>query len=82
MRGKQSVLFKVNEAGSSDMLRNGMTDRIMNMAIRHSHQVGRHVKGTGAAYVTNGATAVTQSLRRPGASAPALFLENENGRTD
>lgn len=58
MRGKQSGLFKVNEAGSSDMLRNGMTDRIMNMAIRHSHQVGRHVKGTGAAYVTNGATAV------------------------
>lgn len=58
MRGKQSGLFKVNEAGSSDMLRNGMTDRIMNMAIRHSHQVGRHVKGTGAAYVTSGATAV------------------------
>ena len=25
LRGKQSVLFKVNEAGSSDMLRNGMT---------------------------------------------------------
>jgi hypothetical protein len=58
MRGKQSGLFKVNEAGSSDMLRNGMTDRIMNMAIRHSHQVGRHVKGTGAAYVTSGATAI------------------------
>jgi len=58
MRGKQSGLFKVNEAGSSDMLRNGMTDRIMNLAIRHSHQVGRHVKGTGAAYVTSGATAI------------------------
>ena len=65
MRGKQSGLFKVNEAGSSDMLRNGMTDRIMNMAIRHSHQVSRHVKGTGAAYVTSGSTAV-------GASSVAL----------
>lgn len=58
MRGKQSVLFKVNEAGSADMLRNGMTDRIMNMAIRHSHQIGVHTKGTGASYVTSGSTAV------------------------
>jgi hypothetical protein len=57
MRGKQSVLFKVNEAGSSDMLRNGMTDRIMNMAVRHSHQIGIHAKGTGASYVTSGTTA-------------------------
>lgn len=57
MRGKQSGLFKVNEAGSSDMLRNGMTDRVMNFAIRHSHQVGLHTSGTGADYVTSGATA-------------------------
>lgn len=58
LRGKQSGLFKVNEAGSADMLRNGMTDRIMNMAIRHSHAVGLHTKGTGASYVTDGASAV------------------------
>jgi hypothetical protein len=58
LRGKQSGLFKVNEAGSSDMLRNGMTDRIMNMAIRHSHAVTTHTKGTGASYVTSGSTAV------------------------
>ena len=53
LRGKQSGLFKVNEAGSSDMLRNGMTDRIMGMAIRHSNAVGLHTKGTGASYQTN-----------------------------
>lgn len=53
LRGKQSSLFKVNEAGSSDMLRNGMTDRIMSMAIRHSDPIGLHIKGTGANYVTN-----------------------------
>lgn len=58
LRGKQSGLFKVNEAGSSDMLRNGMTDRIMGMALRHSHQIGVHTKGTGANYVTSGSTAV------------------------
>ena len=55
LRGKQSGLFKVNEAGSADMLRNGMTDRVMNMAIRHSHAAGLHVNGTGADYLVNGA---------------------------
>ena len=55
LRGKQSGLFKVNEAGSADMLRNGMTDRVMNMAIRHSHASGLHVNGTGANYLVNGA---------------------------
>lgn len=50
LRGKQSVLFKANEAGSSDMLRNGMTDRIEGMAIRHSDAVGIHTKGAGTGY--------------------------------
>ncbi|MDL5036841.1 P22 phage major capsid protein family protein [Comamonas sp. Y6] len=53
LRGKQSVLFKVNEAGSSDMLRDGMTDRVQNFALRHSHPIGVHTKGTGASYVTD-----------------------------
>lgn len=58
LRGIQSVLFKVNEAGSSDMLRNGMTDRLQNMALRHSNGVGIHTKGTGTSYQLNGALAV------------------------
>lgn len=53
LRGKQASLFKVNEAGSADMLRNGMTDRIMNFAIRHSGQVGIHTKGSGSGYLVN-----------------------------
>ena len=32
------------------MLRNGMTDRIQNFAIRHSHAVGVHTKGAGTGY--------------------------------
>lgn len=56
LRGKQSVLFKVNEAGSPDMLRNGMTDRVMNFAIRHSHAIGVHTAGAGTGYdIDNGA---------------------------
>lgn len=53
LRGKQSVLFKVNEAGSNDMLRNGMTDRLQKFALRNSGQIVQHVKGTGTSYVTN-----------------------------
>lgn len=58
LRGKQSVLFKVNEAGSNDMLRNGLTDRVQNFALRYSGGIAQHTKGTGANYVTDGATAV------------------------
>lgn len=58
LRGKQSGLFKVNEAGTSDMLRNGMTDRVMNMAIRHSHAISLHSAGTGANYLVNGASPI------------------------
>lgn len=57
LRGKQSVLFKVNEAGSSDMLRNGMTDRLQGFALRNSAGIVVHTKGSGANYVTSGATA-------------------------
>lgn len=53
LRGKQSVLFKVNEAGSSDMLRNGMTDRVQSFALRNSGGIAPHTKGTGASYQTN-----------------------------
>lgn len=50
LRGKQSVLFKVNEAGSNDMLRNGMTDRVQNFALRHSDPISVHTKGAGTGY--------------------------------
>lgn len=56
LRGKQSVLFKVNEAGSSDMLRSGMTDLLQNMAVRYSGGISLHTKGTGASYLVNNAS--------------------------
>ncbi len=56
LRGKQTVLFKVNEAGSSDMLREGMTNRVQGFALRHSDAVGLHTKGTGTSYVSNAGT--------------------------
>lgn len=56
LRGKQSVLFKVNEAGSNDMLREGMTNRVQGFSLRHSDAVAVHTKGTGSSYVSNAGT--------------------------
>lgn len=53
LRGKQTILNKVNEAGSSDMLRDGFTDRIQGMALRYSGGIRQHVKGTGSGYLVN-----------------------------
>lgn len=55
LRGKQSILFKVNEAGREDMLRNGITDRLQGFALRSSAQVKRPAKGTAASATTNAA---------------------------
>jgi hypothetical protein len=65
LRGKQSVLFKVNEAGSADLLRNGVVGRLEGFDVHNSAGVTAVTKGSGASYTTNtagyavGATAIT-----------------------
>lgn len=56
LRGKQSILFKVNEAGTNDMLRNGMTERVENFALRSTSGFSLHTKGTGSGYLVNNAS--------------------------
>lgn len=53
LRGKQSVLFKVNEAGTEELLRKGMIDEVMGFGIHNSYPIGAHTKGTGAGYLIN-----------------------------
>lgn len=67
LRGKQSVLFKVNEAGTNDMLRDGMTDRVQNFALRYSAGFKTHEKGSGNGYMSN-----LDAGFAPGASTVAL----------
>lgn len=57
LRGKQTVLFKVNEAGSADMLRTGYTDRVQNFALRYSGGIATHLAGAGSGYTVSGAAA-------------------------
>ena len=64
LRGVQSVLFRVNEAGSSDMLRDGMTDRVQGFALRNSAGILPHTAGSGASYLVNqvGGEAIGETL--------------------
>ncbi len=52
LRGKQNVLFKVNEAGTDALLREGIIGRLEGMDIRNSQAVQAVTKGTGASYTS------------------------------
>jgi len=55
--GKQAVLFKVNESGTTDLLRDGIIGRLEGFGFGVSAAVKSVVKGTGTSYVTSGSTA-------------------------
>ena len=65
IRGKQSVLFKVNEAGTDQLLRRGIIGDLQGAMVHTSAGVQRPAIGTGSAYTTNtagyavGATDIT-----------------------
>lgn len=64
IRGKQSVLFKVNEAGTDQLLREGVIGRLEGMNLHTSGQILTPTKGTGTLYTSDtagyaiGATAI------------------------
>jgi hypothetical protein len=52
-------LYKVNEAGSPGLLRNGELTNLMGLSIKESAGVASHTKGTGSGYlINNGSVAV------------------------
>ncbi len=67
LRGKQTILLKINEAGSSALLRRGAISDLPldGFELHNSAQLSTFTKGTGANYVTSGSTA-------PGVSSIAL----------
>ncbi|CAH3424265.1 P22 phage major capsid protein family protein [Enterobacter hormaechei] len=55
IRGKQAVLFKANEAGTDQLLREGVIGRIMGFNLHESFSIKRTAKSTAAGYKVNGA---------------------------
>lgn len=55
IRGKQSVLFKANEAGTDQLLREGIIGRVMGFNLHESANIKRTAKSTAAGYKVNGA---------------------------
>ncbi len=58
LRGIQSVLFKVNEAGTSEFLRQGILGEVMGLMIHNSYPIAVHTKGGGTSYQLSAAGAV------------------------
>jgi len=55
IRGKQSVLFKTNEAGTDQLLREGVIGKIMGFNLHESFSIKRTAKSNAAGYKVNGA---------------------------
>jgi hypothetical protein len=53
LRGKQNVLFKVNEAGTDQLLRDGIIGRLEGMDLHNSAAIKPVTKGTGASYTSD-----------------------------
>ena len=55
MRAYMGMLWKANEAGDDEMMKNGYRTRVQGFNVFESNQITQHTKGTGANYVMNGA---------------------------
>ncbi len=58
IQGKQSGLLKVNEAGTDDLLRNGIIGRVNSLMVGDSAEIKTHTKGTGAGLLVNNGSGV------------------------
>lgn len=72
VRGKQSNLFKANEAGTDQLLRQGIIARLEGFDWHQSSQIPLHNKGTGTGYLVNDGTP-------PGVDATSITTDTGSG---
>jgi hypothetical protein len=58
MRAYMGMLYKANEAGDDEMMKNGYRTRIQGFNVYESNQIAQHIKGTGTLYVMDGEHAI------------------------
>lgn len=54
LRGKQTVVFKANEAGTREMQLTGVVTQLEGWNLHQSGQIASHTKGAGTGYVSDG----------------------------
>jgi hypothetical protein len=78
IKGVQSSLFKVNEAGTDELLRQGIVNQVENLSLHNSGQINnanKHIAGLTGSFAVNGgavavgATAVTANASVASANA-------------
>lgn len=72
VRGKQSSLFKANEAGTDELLRQGIIARLEGFDWHQSSQLKLHTKGTGTGYLVNDGTP-------PGIGGTSITVDTGSG---
>lgn len=79
LRGKQSNFFKVNEAGSEEMLRDGAMAKAFGFNLFQSGQVALHTKGTnnGSATLTTTDYAVGSTSLTLGSAGTGTIVEGD-----
>lgn len=65
LEGIQSGLFKVNEAGTSALLRDRSQNTLYGFTMGYSAGIQKHVKGTGTGYLVNSASLTAGSTTIP-----------------
>lgn len=78
VRGKQSVLFKTNEAGTDELLRQGVIGRVEGFDVGQSAQLKQVTKGTGTGYLVNSASLVIGSVSIPVDTGSGTILAGDS----
>jgi hypothetical protein len=71
IRGVQSTLFKVNEAGTAELLRQGIVNQVENLSLHNSGQISnanKHYAGLTGSFATVGSSAVGNTVVTANAS--------------
>jgi hypothetical protein len=78
LRGKQAVLFRVNESGTTYLLRRGVIGSVESFNLGYSAGLKPFTKGTGTSYVTNSVAQAVGATSIPIITGSGTVLAGDN----